>query len=97
MQKETVSETKKEFSHHQLTFHCCCRVVKATSPYLNILIILGVIIIYGDVVLFGIDGRVTSSTLLKITCNVCMCMHIHGNVIIVIAFNCCHAMVVGKV
>ena len=48
------------------------RVVKVTSPYLNILITIGVIIIYGDVILFGIDGRVTSDTALRITCNVCI-------------------------
>ena len=54
-----------------LNFYCY-RVVKASSPYLNIMIIFGVIIIYGDVILFGIDGRVTSSTVLEITCNVRM-------------------------
>ena len=56
--------------HVLITFYCY-RIVKATSPYLNIFIIIGVIIIYADVVLFGIDGRVTSDTVLKVTCNVC--------------------------
>ncbi len=32
-----------------------CRVVKLTSPYLNVLIICGIIMLYVDVILFGID------------------------------------------
>ena len=44
--------------------------MKATSPYLNMLIVVGVIIIYIDTILFGIDGRVASDDVLKITCNV---------------------------
>ena len=63
-------------------WYCCYRVVKATSPYLNILIIIGVIIIYGDVIVYGIDGRVASDTVLKITCNVCNTWCLYGCVVV---------------
>ena len=46
------------------------RIVKATSPYLNMLIIVGVILIYVDTILFGIDGGIASDEVLNVTCNV---------------------------
>jgi len=36
------------------------RVVKLSSPYLNVLIIVGVILFYVDVILFGVDERTAS-------------------------------------
>ena len=39
------------------------RVVKLSSPYLNVLIVVGVIMFYVDVILFGVDeARATKCT-----------------------------------
>ena len=37
------------------------RVVKLSSPYLNVLIVVGVIMFYVDVILFGVDEGTPAS------------------------------------
>eukprot|EP00731_Ephydatia_muelleri_P029050 Em0020g694a len=44
------------------------RVVKLSSPYLNVMIIVGAILFYIDVILFGVDGGVTSSAIASSLC-----------------------------
>ena len=46
-----------------------CRVVKLSSPYLNVMIITGAILFYIDVILFGIDERTVPSFTVT-----CLCM-----------------------
>ena len=46
------------------------RIVKLSSPYLNTLIILGAILFYIDVILFGIDKNVASETIVDVNCQV---------------------------
>ena len=46
------------------------RVVKLSSPYLNVLIVIGVIMYYVDVILFGVDEGTPAS---RCTVNV-LCM-----------------------
>lgn len=59
------------------------RVVKLSSPYLNVLIISGVILYYIDVILFGIDANKASRCTVNVLCMVrgakkstllCLCM-----------------------
>ena len=40
---------------------CFFRVVKLSSPYLNVLIVVGVILFYVDVILFGVDEGTPAS------------------------------------
>ena len=51
-----------------------CRVVKLSSPYLNVLIVVGVILFYVDVILFGVDEGTPAS---RCTVNA-LCMVRHG-------------------
>ena len=46
------------------------RIVKLSSPYLNILIIVGAILFYIDVILFGVDENVASFNIVDINCQV---------------------------
>ena len=46
------------------------RVVKLSSPYLNVLIIVGVIMFYVDVILFGVDERTASRSTVNALCMV---------------------------
>lgn len=46
------------------------RVVKLSSPYLNVLIISGVILYYIDVILFGIDANKASRCTVNVLCMV---------------------------
>lgn len=46
------------------------RIVKLSSPYLNVVISLGAILIYIDVILFGIDENVASFEIVDINCQV---------------------------
>ena len=46
------------------------RVVKPSSPYLNVIIIVGAILFYIDVILFGVDGGITSSAIASSLCMV---------------------------
>lgn len=46
------------------------RVVKLSSPYLNVLIIVGVIMFYVDVILFGVDERTASRCTVNAFCMV---------------------------
>ena len=41
-----------------------------TSPYLNVVIFIGAIFFYVDVILFGIDNNVASSSAVDILCQV---------------------------
>ncbi len=47
-----------------------CRIVKLSSPYLNVLIITGVIWFYVDVILFGIDEGITCRSSVNALCMV---------------------------
>ena len=49
---------------------CFFRIVKLSSPYLNTLIILGIILYYIDVILFGIDKNVAPENIVDINCQV---------------------------
>ena len=50
------------------------RVVKLSSPYLNVLIVVGVILFYVDVILFGVDEGTPAS---RCTVNaLCMVRHV---------------------
>ena len=44
--------------------------MKLSSPYLNTLIILGAILFYIDVILFGIDKNVAPENIVDINCQV---------------------------
>ena len=44
--------------------------MKLSSPYLNTLIILGVILFYIDVILFGIDKNVAPENIVDVNCQV---------------------------
>ncbi|KAL5473441.1 hypothetical protein EMCRGX_G027926 [Ephydatia muelleri] len=44
------------------------RVVKLSSPYLNVMIIVGAILFYIDIILFGVDGGITSSAIASSLC-----------------------------
>ena len=44
--------------------------MKLSSPYLNTLIILGAILFYIDVILFGIDKNVAPESIVDINCQV---------------------------
>ena len=46
------------------------RVIKLSSPYLNILIVIGAVLFYGDVILLGIDTGYVSETTANILCMV---------------------------
>ena len=46
------------------------RIVKLSSPYLNILIIVGAILFYIDVILFGVDENVASFNIVDVNCQV---------------------------
>ena len=48
----------------------CYRCVKLTSPYLNVVIFIGAIFFYVDVILFGIDINVASSSVVDGLCQV---------------------------
>ena len=54
------------------------RIVKLSSPYLNLLIIVGAILFYIDVILFGIDENVASFHIVDVNCqaSTCTCTHI---------------------
>lgn len=47
-----------------------CRIVKLSSPYLNTLIILGAILFYINVILFGIDKGVAPDNIVDVNCQV---------------------------
>ena len=47
-----------------------CSIVKLTSPYLNVVIIIGGIFFYFDVILFGIDEGVASFSTVNGLCQV---------------------------
>ena len=49
---------------------CVVRIVKLSSPYLNTLIILGAILFYIDVILFGIDKNVAPENIVDVNCQV---------------------------
>ena len=38
----------------------CCRLVKLSSPYVNIMIVTGAVVFYVTVILFGVDENVAS-------------------------------------
>ena len=46
------------------------RIIKLSSPYLNVIINIGAILIYVDVILFGIDENVASFYIVDINCQV---------------------------
>lgn len=51
------------------------RVVKLSSPYLNVLIVVGVILFYVDVILFGVDeGTPASRCTVNALCMVRRCV-----------------------
>ena len=45
-------------------------VVKLSSPYLNVMIIVGAILFYVDVILFGVDGGIAHSAIASSLCMV---------------------------
>ena len=45
--------------------------MKLSSPYLNVLIIVGAIMFYIDVILFGVDERIASMGTVNAFCMVC--------------------------
>lgn len=45
--------------------------MKLSSPYLNVLIIAGAILIYVDVILFGVDEGIASASTAGTLCMVC--------------------------
>lgn len=55
-----------------IVLHCSFqfRIVKLSSPYLNVVIIIGAILFYIDVILFGIDENVASFHIADINCQV---------------------------
>ena len=57
------------------------RVVKLSSPYLNVLIVVGVILFYVDVILFGVDeGTPASRCTVNALCMVSYCIYILATV-----------------
>ncbi len=48
----------------------CYRVIKLSSPYLNILIVIGAVLFYGDVILLGMDTGYVSETTANVFCMV---------------------------
>lgn len=46
------------------------RIVKLSSPYLNVLIVCGVVFFYIDVILFGIDDGTASRATVNALCMV---------------------------
>lgn len=49
------------------------RIVKLSSPYLNVIIIIGAIFFYVDVILFGVDENIASFQVADILCQVRIC------------------------
>lgn len=65
---------------YSLCSFCLLRVIKLTSPYLNIVIIIGAMLFYLDVVLFGLDEALVSVNILNGLCMVGMVFtHMHNN------------------
>ena len=58
------------FPLFKLAIMCSSRVVKLSSPYLNVMIIVGAILFYIDIILFGVDGGITSSAIASSLCMV---------------------------
>ena len=58
--------------HHPLLKLFLYRVVKLSSPYLNVMIIMGAILFYIDVILFGVDEGIGSPFT---TNSLCMVLH----------------------
>ncbi len=56
------------------------RIVKLTSPYINVLIIVGAIFFYVDIVLFGIDEGLAPFPVVDGLCQVLMAAIILGGV-----------------
>ena len=54
------------------TYLFTCRLVKLTSPFLNVVTIIGAIVFYVDVILFGIDENIASFSTVDALCQVCM-------------------------
>ena len=46
------------------------RIVKLSSPYLNVLIVCGVVFFYVDIILFGIDEATASTSTVNALCMV---------------------------
>jgi len=47
-----------------------CRIVKLSSPYLNVVINIGAIFFYVDVILFGVDENIAPFSTVDILCQV---------------------------
>ena len=56
--------------HFCRVFYIPCRMVKLSSPYLNTIIIVGVILLYIDVILFGVDESIADEHIVDINCQV---------------------------
>ena len=50
--------------------HHICRLVKISSPYLNVIIIVGAMFFYVDVILTGLDSNTVSLSTGDILCQV---------------------------
>ena len=51
-----------------------CRLVKLSSPYVNVMIIAGAVIVYITVILFGVDENVASSSTVDHLCQTRICL-----------------------